>query len=365
MKHRLYFLLLIILTTAFDNSNDYNTNMTNYYNSSWWNNRVSQHNSIVLELVNIAESTEDLENSELRTQTTQLVRELEQIRANVEIRRLEWERVAINKLQKTQHNIEDWKGVRNRKRDITQQIQTMPNQEIRQKYVNLSESSLEISRQFHLEDKWEESRLSLDIASAALDIASSVTPGISWGRDIYEAIFGVDLFSGHQLSKVDQSFAILGAFTGGLTTSFKKFTKVLKRLSNFSSNNIRRSIDVTQHAERMYETSRHVEKVRWGMWSDLPKLIENGQEYAQIGNRKYTRHAIDRMTPVNFGVAANGFQGRGVTTMVVESTINLGELVNTQQLPNGILREVWKMGSVEVITENSKSIVVTVMRRGG
>ena len=99
------------------------------------------------------------------------------------------------------------------------------------------------------------------------------------------------------------------------------------------------------------------------MWSDLKKTNQNGSEYANIGNRFYTRHAVDRMTPKNFGTAVGGSEGRSVPTMVVEATIKAGEKIKTEATANGIIRETWKIGNVEVITENSKKIVVTVMTK--
>jgi hypothetical protein len=35
----------------------------------------------------------------------------------------------------------------------------------------------------------------------------------------------------------------------------------------------------------------------WGFWSDYPKANLNGREYAQIGERLYTEHAVKRFLP--------------------------------------------------------------------
>ena len=38
-------------------------------------------------------------------------------------------------------------------------------------------------------------------------------------------------------------------------------------------------------------------KLLWAHWNDYPKVEVDGQEYAQIGDRLWSRHAVDRMQP--------------------------------------------------------------------
>jgi RHS repeat-associated protein len=38
-------------------------------------------------------------------------------------------------------------------------------------------------------------------------------------------------------------------------------------------------------------------KLLWGTWNDYPKVVVNGQEYAKIGDRLYSHHAVNRMQP--------------------------------------------------------------------
>ena len=96
----------------------------------------------------------------------------------------------------------------------------------------------------------------------------------------------------------------------------------------------------------------------------MPRVNVNGIEYAKIGEHRYTRHAIDRMVPTGFGTAVGGTAGRGVPTMVVEAIIKKGDLVKTETI-EGVVRETWQMGTVAVVTENSKELIITVMRKGG
>lgn len=36
-------------------------------------------------------------------------------------------------------------------------------------------------------------------------------------------------------------------------------------------------------------------RLLWTSWSNYPKVVFDGQEYARIGSRLYSRHAVDRM----------------------------------------------------------------------
>jgi len=38
-------------------------------------------------------------------------------------------------------------------------------------------------------------------------------------------------------------------------------------------------------------------KLWWGFWKDYAKVKLNGREYAQIGTRLYTEHAVERFLP--------------------------------------------------------------------
>src|SRR5512146_409590 len=42
----------------------------------------------------------------------------------------------------------------------------------------------------------------------------------------------------------------------------------------------------------------------WGSWKDYPKVTVAGREYAEIGGRLYTQHAIERMLPSGLGTPA-------------------------------------------------------------
>ena len=93
-----------------------------------------------------------------------------------------------------------------------------------------------------------------------------------------------------------------------------------------------------------------------GFWNDYPKVIEAGREYAQIGERLYTEHAVGRMLPAAMG-------GRGIAPAFVEAAIKTGSKV--KQIVDGVERTLFTSGNVQVVTEQGGRLVVTVMRIGG
>ena len=100
----------------------------------------------------------------------------------------------------------------------------------------------------------------------------------------------------------------------------------------------------------------HGERLPWGAWRDYPKVVDAGQEYAQIGQRLYTEHATQRMLPTGMG-------GRGIAPGFVEAAIEHG--TTRTQIVKGVTRTIHTAGNVQVVTEQGGRIIVTVMRVGG
>jgi RHS repeat-associated protein len=100
--------------------------------------------------------------------------------------------------------------------------------------------------------------------------------------------------------------------------------------------------------------------LRWGFWDDLPKVTRGGREYAQIGDRLYTQHAVERMTPRGFGTAARpgGVAGRGIPPSVVDDVLANGVQTGTRTV-NGAARVSTTLDNVTVVTEGD--IVITVI----
>ncbi|WFE98579.1 RHS repeat-associated core domain-containing protein [Micromonospora sp. WMMD964] len=101
--------------------------------------------------------------------------------------------------------------------------------------------------------------------------------------------------------------------------------------------------------------------VPWTSWQNYPKVMQGGREYAQVGDRLYTRHAVDRLQPGGLGSPAGIVgQGRGIAPSFVDDVLSNIEGVPVKG-PKGESRLMYNSGTVKVVTEDS--IVITVMTR--
>jgi hypothetical protein len=122
----------------------------------------------------------------------------------------------------------------------------------------------------------------------------------------------------------------------------------------------------TQQAERKDVT------MWWGYWKDYPKVRIDSNEYAKIGDRLYTRHAVEYFQPSGRRTIASVpsapgegggalSKGRGIPPAYVEEAILRG--AKRQQREKGVLRTVHSLGQLEVVTEQEEKVVVTVSYR--
>ncbi|NYG58762.1 uncharacterized protein (DUF2384 family) [Nocardioides daedukensis] len=102
-------------------------------------------------------------------------------------------------------------------------------------------------------------------------------------------------------------------------------------------------------------------KIPWTSWQNYPKATQGGREYAQVGDRLYTRHAVDRMQPSGLGAPAGApGPGRSISPNYIEDVLTGSRGVPVKG-PNGEPRLSFTSGTVQVITENN--IVITVITR--
>lgn len=147
-------------------------------------------------------------------------------------------------------------------------------------------------------------------------------------------------------------------------------TNILKSAIFVGSNTIdmakfaqRRSKNILVAAQGFLESPHTViaeeVSVLWGNWHDLEKTILHGQEYAKINGQLFTRHAVERMIPINYGESwLMGVQGRGVPTSVVEDVIKNGIITETR-IKNKVTRICKTIDRINVILEND--IVISVL----
>ncbi len=105
-------------------------------------------------------------------------------------------------------------------------------------------------------------------------------------------------------------------------------------------------------------------KLPWSSWKSYPKRAVDGRQYARIGDRFYSKHAVDRMQPSGLGCpAGKSGLGRNITPNIVEHTIKTG--TPQTSISNGVPRTVYWSGGDGVVTENKGNVIVTILRRSG
>ena len=104
-----------------------------------------------------------------------------------------------------------------------------------------------------------------------------------------------------------------------------------------------------------------LQKPLWTTWGNYSKVTIGGTEYAAVGSRLYTEHAVARMLPKSLGTPA-GLKGPGrtVSPNLVDHIIRSG--TQLQSRVGGVLRTTHTAGQVSVVTESGGSLVVTILR---
>ena len=108
-------------------------------------------------------------------------------------------------------------------------------------------------------------------------------------------------------------------------------------------------------------------KLPWTTWKEYPKITLNGTEYAKIGERLYTKHAVNYMRPSGWGALAGEMfnkegvpiPGRSLAPGFVEEVIKHGKFRETV-MPNGVKRRIYSTGTSEIVTEQEGKIVITI-----
>ena len=122
------------------------------------------------------------------------------------------------------------------------------------------------------------------------------------------------------------------------------------------------TVAITLAASEVLASSAISQRLLWTSWANYPKVRIGGRTYARIGNRLYTRHAVDRMLPraLETGdmVKANQVGGRSISPNFVEDVIRNG--TRSSQDVNGVTRTLHSSGSLRVVTEQNGRIVVTI-----
>jgi hypothetical protein len=110
----------------------------------------------------------------------------------------------------------------------------------------------------------------------------------------------------------------------------------------------------------------------WGYWRDYPKVKIGDTDYAKIGDRLYTKHAVDYFLPSGSWLTIQNVptsrkeggrrtDGRSIPPRFVEDAIQAGK--TRIQMVKGVERTVYMYGDLEIVTEDHAKIVVTISYR--
>lgn len=171
-------------------------------------------------------------------------------------------------------------------------------------------------------------------AAEAAEVANAGSKVVRILRDLIEVARGVATAIGEAFSKV-----------GKIAGDLKKFlnAKVEKALVKLG----------VKEAE--------TEGLLWTSWAEYPKVTVDGREYAQIGDRLYTHHAVDRLQPSGLGAPAGATgAGRSVPPSMIEDILQSTKPTEVTG-PAGEVRMKYVSGTVTVITEDD--IVITVITK--
>ncbi len=151
----------------------------------------------------------------------------------------------------------------------------------------------------------------LQMAYAVLDVATNFVPGVSWGRDVFEAISGHDLFTGDELNTVSRSVAVLGAITAGIGDKGFKALRALRRITDLGHS--------AERAEEIIKSSRTIVRADLRMSSEaIQRMLERnisesevehtidfGTRFWDTQNESMTIFEVDFSGPSRVGAAVN------------------------------------------------------------
>lgn len=91
-----------------------------------------------------------------------------------------------------------------------------------------------------------------ELLKFSMDLATGITPGVSWARDIYEAFSYKNLITGEYLSCFEHTLAIAGMLTGGGLGSLKAIDTAKKGMATFTRL-IKAENKLGSHGRLLYE----------------------------------------------------------------------------------------------------------------
>jgi hypothetical protein len=185
------------------------------------------------------------------------------------------------------------------------------------------------------------------VAFLTLDLATRFTPGVNWGRDVYEALTGKDLLTGQELDDFGRAVAIIGAISGGLGEDLVGGIRVLSEVTEFG-----RSVEEDDRIYEFAQTldhqtpldfSNHVVEDYMGntIVRDIPddlikETLDRHEPFWNFRNNTYVAVGDEVINGERMGIAINVEKNKVTTIMYMPEDYNtiLSEVIkdpNTDQ----------------------------------
>lgn len=174
-----------------------------------------------------------------------------------------------------------------------------------------------------------EARTWISMAIGALDIATRFIPGIDWGRDVYEAVSGRDLFTGAELDTFDRVTAVIGVVSAGISNDVFGIRSVMKGLDDVSAAKLEKiyefgqTVDRTTEAELRY-SAHAVERMeeRFVTRAEIREVLDNHTPYWSVEHQSYTAIGSASTRTERIAVAIDVEQST-IKTVIVEKPTDI------------------------------------------
>ena len=165
-----------------------------------------------------------------------------------------------------------------------------------------------------------------EVSLTLTDIALSLTPGVGWGKDIYEAFTGRNLVSDEELSDVERGIAVFGVVTAGVGSKIGRAAKIFKamRAGAWKSKTLGRAVDIAESATKFGATTKagfdkFMEIAKQPFFKDpqagsinislLNDAIDKGKDVLKGWRKNHTITGMEDASVVNKRFIDDGWEG--------------------------------------------------------
>ena len=222
-----------------------------------------------------------------------------------------------------------------------------------------------------MEEHYHAREIGAELLKVATDIGTSLIPGVSAGRDAYEAITGRSLIDGHELDSIERSFAILGVATLGTAGMVKGAFKTVERIAEFAVRTEHELAVVEKGLRRSIRTAEGVADSAASLAHTNPDLGRK-LDYV-LGKATGSAHNVERSQDMLRQMERIGFpESQGTRTYLADhlkKALNDPTSVLRTQENGRVVRESLLNGprgtvKVESIWEDAKLITVKIFGGG-